>query len=172
VHDRPRGLGQLHRRDADAPGRGMHQHLLACLKRAVAVQCRPSRRVVDRDRGALLEAHRVRQRDSVVGVGVDDLGIAAETRSGQHPLADSRRIDAVTDGFDRPGHLVADDAGHLGRIGVQPDPSEMVGEVHARCMHRDPHLAGGWWRRVGTVLHLEDRRGTVLGDDNRAHGYT
>src|SRR6202020_1536770 len=140
--------------------------------RAVAVQCRPRRRVVDRDRSTLLEAHRVWQRDSVVRVRVDDLGVAAEPGSGQHPLAHSRRIDAVADGLDRPGHLVADDAGHLGRIGVQPDASEMVGEVHARCTHRDTHLAGRRWRWVGTVLHLEYRWGAVLGDDNRAHGYT
>ena len=53
-------LGDLRRRDPDAAGRGLDQHLLARLQRAVAEQAGPRGRVVDGDRGALLEAEPLR----------------------------------------------------------------------------------------------------------------
>ncbi len=45
----------------------------------------------------------------------------------------------------------------------------MIGEVHAGGAHCDAHLTGRGRRWIGTVLHLEDRGGTVLGDDDCAH---
>lgn len=170
MYDGTGGLGQLDRCDADATGRGVHQHPLAGLQRPVAVQCRPGSRIVHRYGRTLLEAHRRRQGDGVGGAGIDDLGVAAEPGAGQHPLADAGRVDTVPDGVDGPRHLVADHRRQFRRIGIQPDPGQVVGEIHPRRPHPDPHLPGGGWRRVGPVLYLQHGWGTGLGDDDDAHG--
>ena len=138
------GLGQLRGGDADAAGRGVDQHALAGAQRAVAEQARPRGRVVDGDRGALLEADRP-SGSGIASRSRDDdlLGVAAEARPGHD--ARRRRAPASTpcaDRGDRPRHLVADDGRQRRRVLVEPDARHRVGEVHARRADRDPHLPG------------------------------
>jgi hypothetical protein len=150
------GLGQLDCRYAHAAGRRVDQHPLAGPQRSVAVQRRPRGGVVDRYRGALVEAQRVGQWHGIGRLHVDDLCVAAEPGAGEYPLPHPRGIDPVADGLDGPGHLVADDGGRLRRVGIEPDAGEVVGEVDPRGAHRDAYLPWAGRRRVRTFLHLQD----------------
>src|SRR6187455_613695 len=92
-----------------------------------------------------------------------DLGVAAEPRPTEDPLADACGVDAVSDGLDGSRDFVADNAGRLRRIRVKPNAGKVIGEVDACGVDRDLHLArrGRGW--VGPVLDLQNRKVTVLG---------
>src|SRR5204863_4110259 len=70
--------------------------------------------------------------------------------------------------LDLAGDLVADDAGQAGRVGIEPDASERVGEVDPRRPDRDPHLSRAH-RRIGALLRLEHLGWPVAGDHDGAH---
>ena len=107
----------------------MHQHPLAGAQRPVTVQRRPCGRIVDGDRGALLEAQRIGERHGIGRRDVDDFGVATESRTGKHPFANSAGIDTVADGLDRPGDFVADHGREFRRVRIHADAGEVVGEV-------------------------------------------
>ena len=69
----------------------------------------------------------------------------------------------------RPRHLVADDAGRFGGVGIQTQPGEHVGEVDAGRPHADPHLTRRR-RRIRPFPHFQHVRRSVPGDDDLAHG--
>src|SRR4051812_49761721 len=74
-------------------------------------------------------------------------------------------LDPLPHRLDVAGHLVAHDAGQLGRVRIEPDSRHRVGEVDARRLDRDPNLAPAD-RRVGPLLNLEGLgRGSLRGDD-------
>src|SRR6188508_2885125 len=77
--------------------------------------------------------------------------------------------DRRTDGVDGPADLVADDAGRFGRIRIQPEPGEDVGEVDAGRPHTDPHFTSGR-RRIRPLPHFQHVRRSVPGYDDLAHG--
>src|SRR6187200_642428 len=77
--------------------------------------------------------------------------------------------DRRTDGVDGPADLVADDAGRFGRIRIQPEPGEDVGEVDAGRPHTDPHFTSSR-RRIRPFPHFQHVRRSVPGYDDLAHG--
>jgi hypothetical protein len=164
-------LGDLGRGDADAARRGVDEGLLARLQGAVAEQRGPRRRVVDRDRGALLEGEAVGERDRVLGAGDDLLGVAAELAGGDHAVADRGHRDALADLRDDARDLVADHARRRGRVGVQALTRHDLGEVQARRPDLDADLARAD-DGVGALLDGQHVRGSMPGDDDRPHGGT
>jgi len=118
----------------------------------------------------LLEGQRIGKWHRIGRLYVDDLRVAAEPGAREYPLPHPCCRCAVADSLNRPGHLVADDGGRLGRVGIEPDAGEVVGEVDPRGAHGDPYLSGAGRRWVRTFLDLKDRQVTVLGDHDRAHG--
>src|SRR6187401_2101035 len=77
--------------------------------------------------------------------------------------------DRRTDGVDGPADLVADDAGWLGRIRIQPETSEDVGEVDAGRPPTDPHFTSGR-RWIRPFPHFQHVRSSVPGYYDLAHG--
>ena len=138
---RRRGLGQLHRRDADAAGGRVDQHALARAQRPVAVQRRPGGGVVDRDRRALLEGQRSGS-GNASAAGTTTSGVAAEPRACQDPLADAlpHRLRRRRPRWCPPPRSRRRTAASArpGRARRAPG----VGEVHPGGAHRDAHLPG------------------------------
>ena len=154
MHFGPGGLRELDGRDAHTARRGVHQHPFARAQRPIAVQRRPRGRVVDGHGGALLEAQCVGDRHRVGGRDVDDVGVATESRSREHPFADAARVDAIANGLDGPCDFVTDDRREFRRVRIQADTGEMIGEVHSRRAHGDPQLTGAWRGRIRPLLDL------------------
>jgi len=92
-----------------------------------------------------------------------------EFRSRDHALAVAEAFHALAQLEDRAGDFVADHAGRLGGVLVEAHAGHHVSEVDARRRHRDAHLARSQLR-IGPLLHLQDARAPVLGDDDRSHG--
>ena len=92
----------------------------------------------------------------------DQLRLAVEAGAGDHPIADLVRVDPLPHRLDLARDLVADDAGELGRVRVQADPGQRVGEVDPGGLDGDPHLAGPD-RRVGPLLDLQGPRAARAG---------
>ena len=164
------GLRKLDGRDSDAAGSGVNEDPLTGAQRSVTVQAGPRGRIVDRDRGALLETHRVGQRYRICRCDVDDFGVTAETCSRQNSFADTTGIHPVTDGGHRAGDFVTDDRRELRRVRIEAHAGEVVGEVDSGGPNLDPQLARARWRRVRPLLNLQHRWVSVLGDDDCAQG--
>src|SRR5690606_34600158 len=81
----------------------------------------------------------------------------------------AKAVDAGTDPFHLPGHLVADHARRRGSVGVEAEPRHDVGEVHAGGAHADADLAVAR-RRWIELFEPEDLGTTVAGQDHAAHG--
>jgi hypothetical protein len=149
----------------------MDEHPIAGPQAAHHDQPRIRGRVVDGKRGPLLERERVRQRQRLIGRNRDELGMAAEPRSGHHPVADREARDAVADRIDLSGDLVADDARRRRRVRIDARAGHQVGEVDARRPDGDPHLARPGLR-VRPLFDLQDLGPAVLRDDDCFHSIT
>ena len=163
-----RELRDLSGGDADAPAGGLDQHALARAQAAVVDQPGVCGCVRDRQRRRLGVAPAVRDRDQRVAARHGELGVAAEARPAHDPLADLEVLDSLADGVDVAGDLVADDAGRLRGVRVEPDAREQVGEVDAGGAHAHADLARAGLR-IGTLLYPHDVGRAVLGDDERSH---
>src|SRR4051794_920205 len=164
-------LSYLGRRDSDAARGGLEEHPLPLLHVAVANQCGVGGGVDDRHRGALLVAPVVGKRHQVCGPGDHELGVAAEVAAAQHTVADRDAVDALAERLHLAAELVANHAGRLGGVRVEADAREQVGEVDARGVHPDAHLARTR-HRVRALLDAEDLGRPVLGDHERPHRLT
>ena len=146
----------------------MDQDPLALLEPSHHDQTRLGGRVVDRERGALLEGKLLGQLVDHVLAHCDQLGLAVEARAREHPITRLDRLDPVSHRLDFARHLVADHARHLRRVRVQPGSGKRVGKVDPRRLDRDTNLTRSH-RRVGPLLDLEDLGPPVLGDHHRPH---
>ncbi|HWK18702.1 MAG TPA: hypothetical protein VNR66_14715 [Solirubrobacteraceae bacterium] len=100
------------------------------------------------------------------------IGVAAEAHRRDHAVADREpAVDPVAELGDRPRHLIADHAGRLGRIGIEPEARHQVREVDPRGADVDEHLAATG-ARIGALLDVEHLGSAVPGDDDRPHGST
>ena len=164
----PARLGDLGRGDADASGGGVDQRPLALLEPAHDHERGVSGRVVDRDGGALLEAELLRQRIDLVDGNRDQLGVAAESRPGEHAVAGLEVLHPVADRLDLARDLVADDARRARSVWIDARARHQIGEVDPRRLDRNPDLAGTDGR-VRPLLDAQDLRPTMLGDHDSAH---
>ena len=135
---------------------------------AVVDQPRVRGGVRDRQGRRLGVAPAVGDRDQRVAARHGELGVAAEARPAHDALADLEALDPLADGVDVAGDLVADNAGRLGGVRVEPDAREQVREVDPGGAHAHAHLARAGLR-IGTLLHPHDVGRAVLGDDEGAH---
>ena len=165
----PDPFRDLRRGDPDPPGGSVDQQPLARLEPAHDHECRVCSRVVDRKRGPLLEAERIRKREHLVRGDADQLGVPAEAGAGEHPVADRVRVDALADALDLAGDLVADHAGRRRSVRVDPRARHQVGEVDPRGPHGDSDLPGPDCR-LRAVLDPQHLRSAVAGDHDCLHG--
>jgi hypothetical protein len=148
--------------------RSVDQDPLALLQPSHHDQTRLGGRVVDRERGALLEGKLLGQLVDHVLPHCDQLGLAVEARAREHPSTQLDRLDPVSHRLHFARHLVADHAGHLRRVRIHPGSGKRVGKVDPRRLDRDTNLTRPH-RRVGPLLDLEDLGPPVPGDHNRPH---
>ena len=146
----------------------MDQDSLALLEACHHHQPGLGGRVVDREGGTLLEGKPPGQLVDHVLPHCDQLRLAVEARTCEHPIARLERLDAVAHRLHFARHLVADHAGHLGRVRVQPGPGKRVSKVDPRRLDRDADLTGPY-RRVGPLLDLQDLGPPVPGDHHGPH---
>ncbi|CUI98880.1 Uncharacterised protein [Achromobacter ruhlandii] len=152
---------QLHRRHADAAGRGMHQHALARLHVAQHVQAVPCRQEGHGNGGGLLEAEVVRLGHDLARVHHDRRTEGA-ARQPQHRVARLEVLDGAADFRDHAGELQAEGRDFDHAQGVQH-----VQEVHPGGLDRGADLA----RRQRLVHQRLDRQRLVqaaLGRDLQA----
>ena len=99
----------------------------------------------------------------------DQLGLAAEARAADNPLADLKLAHALAYRLHLSGDLVAEHAGWLRCVRVKTDAGHRVGEVDPRGLDRDPDLprTDRW---VGTLLNLEHVVSTGPRQHHRLHG--
>ena len=136
------GLADLDRRDPDSPRGRLDQHPIAGAEAADHHEAGVRGGVVDDDRGALLEAHRIRERQDLALGHAHELRVAAEASPGDHPVARLESGHPLTDGLDLARHLVADHRRQRRRIGIDARTRHQVGEVDPRRPDRDPDLPG------------------------------
>ena len=99
----------------------------------------------------------------------DAAGEATQAHRGQHPVTHGHRVDVRTDRRDMPGYLAARHEGERGLHLVLPGHEEPVHEIHACRLDCDGDLARTGLR-VGSFLHVQDRRWAQLMADGGAHG--
>ncbi len=156
--------GELRGGDPD-PARGrMDEQPVSFAEPAHQHDARVGGPVVDRNGGALLEAHLRRQRQDVPRGDRAELGMAAEPRRRHYPVTRCARLHPLPHRLDDAGDLVADDGRQRRRIRVHARPRHQVGEVDPRRAHAHAHLAGaGLGRRaVHEVEHLVGRAGSRI----------
>ena len=167
-HRRPPQPRELRRRDPQPAAGVVHQHGLARGERRHPVERNRRRQVADRHRRRLRVAQAIRKAVGLRGRHDDRVRVAAEARERDDAIAFVGNGDVAADRVHDAGDFVADDHRRLGRVRVEPDAGEDVGEIDARGAHPDPDLPVAR-RGVGRLAHLEDVGPAVPGDHRLAH---
>jgi hypothetical protein len=106
--------------------------------------------------------------DGVHGGRDGKLGLAAEAGAGYDPVAGLDAIHARADCVDGARHLVTEDDGRCGSIGVEAGAGQHVCEVEPGGLDRHAHLPSVRLR-VRQLLHLQHLRRPVSRDHHSAH---
>ena len=162
-HSKPEDATQLRHGQPHATRGGMHEDQLAGSGGDDADEHVMGSEIDDGERGTLLEAPSLRQREDERGGNHDELALAPELGHRDDTVPDPRRGDAAPHGVHDARNFVADDARRPGRVGVEALPSQQIGEVDARRLDPDAHRAWGD-RWIGRLAHGEHFRRAVPGN--------
>jgi hypothetical protein len=143
----------------------VHQDDLALLQPGAADERKVHGQVVQGQRCALVERHRVREREHHVRTDRDRLGQAAQHRHGGHPVAGPEPAGVRPN---HPGHLPSRRERQLGTQLVLAAGLQDIGEHDPRVRHVDDHLIR-LGRRLGYLLDLHRVRAGQGGDHGCTH---
>ncbi len=162
-------LGDLDGRDSHPPGGGVDEHGRPASQAPREKHHVVCREVHDGERGRVFEGHRRGHLDDLLRGGGEQVRVAAEFGHREDAVPFAQRGHTGADAFDGARHLVADDTGNLGRVGVETHASHQVREVDSRRPNADEHLSLPG-HRVGLLTKLEYVGGALAGDPYLSHG--
>jgi len=140
-HSCAQRLGELHRGEADAPGRAEHQHRLAGAIAGPLAQRRPRRVVHERQRGRLDEGDRGRQPVAVLLGRKREFRVAAVLGHGQDAVTDLDRGHARPDRRHKTGRTLARRERRLGQELILAADHQQIDEIRRRGVNFDQNLA-------------------------------
>ena len=168
-HGRPPQACQLGRGGADAAAGVVNEHGLAGSERGHPVKGERRGQEVHRDGGRLRVGQAVGDVKDLRRRDHHGVGISAEARQGDDPLAGREADHRPPERVDVPRHLVADDDRCARRVRIEAEAGQDVGEVDPGGADADADLAIAR-RRIRPLAQLEDLGRTEPRNDDLAHG--
>jgi hypothetical protein len=162
-------LGYLSCGNTDAATHRVNEYGLAALEPAHDDAELPGGEIVDRNRGAFPCRHALGTLEHLSQGNANYVGIAAEARQREDVASRPTRIDAGAECVDAAADLVARHDRNRRQVGIEPKPTQNVGEVDPARLDPDADFScfRFWIRRFLELQHLR-RAGSR--DPNLPHG--